>query len=125
MDIQELKPVMDMITEVKNDLIKKIDEVHTDVVETRDQAKKTNGRVTELEKIHIRDEAEKNARVIACGLKFSELTPSIPTIKVLNYITNKPLRSIVIFIGFIIAIQTLIMEAIDRQWFEYLIKLFM
>jgi len=61
MDIQELKPVMDMITEVKNDLIKKIDEVHTDVVETRDQAKKTNGRVTELEKTHIRDEAEKNA----------------------------------------------------------------
>lgn len=124
MDFSELKPIIDLMTQQEERLIKKIDEVHADVVETRDQAKKTNGRVTELEKANIKNDAEKNARVLACGLKFSELTPTTPTIKFLNYITNKPLRSIVIFIGFMIAVQTLIIEALDRQWFDYLIKLF-
>ena len=112
------------MTQQEERLIKKIDEVHADVVETRDQAKKTNGRVTELEKVHIKDEAEKNARVTACGLKFSELTPTSPTIKLLNYLTNKPLRSLGIFIGLMIIIQTIILEAIERNWLDYLIKLF-
>lgn len=121
MDISELKPIIDLLTQQEERFIKKIDEVHTDVVETRDQAKLTNGRVTKAEKdIIILQSDLKNACKEYTG-KFHNLDPTISTVKFLNYITKKPKFSILIFMGIIIVIQTLVLKASDNNWLKILI----
>lgn len=56
MDINELQPIFDLLTSQEERLVRKINEVHEDVKLTKDQAFKTNGRVTQLEKNEIKNE---------------------------------------------------------------------
>lgn len=123
MDINELKPIIDLLTAQEERFIKKIEEVHTDVVETRDQARVTNGRVTKAEKDIIVLQSDLKSVCKEYTNKFNNLDPTLSTVKFLNYITKKPKFSIALFITVIVIIQTLVLEANDNNWLKSLIDL--
>ena len=122
MDIKELQPIIDLMNMQEERLVRKIDEVHGDVVTTRDQAIKTNGRVTEAEKDIIQLKNASESRKLDCGKKLADLTPTIQTVRTINLITKKPKVSISIFIGVLICIQTLIYQAVENNWIREIIN---
>jgi peptidoglycan hydrolase CwlO-like protein len=123
MDIHELQPIIDLITLQEERLAKKIDEVHDDVKETRDQAKKTNGRVTQAEKDILLLQTQFESKREECKKKFDSIDPTISTVKFINFLTNKPKFSIVLFIGTIVIIQTIVLEATQNNWLKSFIDL--
>ena len=50
MDLNEFGPILTLMAQQEERFIQKMNEIHNDVIETKSQATKTNGRVTELEK---------------------------------------------------------------------------
>lgn len=122
MDIKELQPIIDLMNLQEERLVRKIDEVHGDVVTTRDQAIKTNGRVTQAEKDILQLKNDSESRKLDCGKKLADLTPTIQTVRTINLITKKPKVSVSIFIGVLICIQTLIYQAVENNWIREIIN---
>lgn len=122
MDIKDLQPIIDLMNQQEERLVKKIDEVHDDVLETKKQATLTNGRLRTAEKDIIEIRSDLKIRQATCFARLEGLTPSIPTIKAINYISKRPRLLLFAFIAGIIVIQGLVMEALNNNWIGHLLN---
>jgi len=129
MDYTELydyvKELKDDIKDVKAD-IKDVKEdvkgVKLDVKNTYDEVKKTNGRLREAEGEIIRIDGILEARAITCGEQLKNLTPVIPTMKFLNWVSHNPKLFLFVFIGVILGLEVLVQEAVKNEWIGQLLS---
>lgn len=115
MDLNDLKPVIDLMTQQEERLSKKIDEVHATVKEQNSRIRKN-----EVALGSVQTNCALRTKLTDEVLK--DLKPSIKTTKFINAVTKHPKTSIFIILGGIIGIQSLVMVAIEHQWIGELIK---
>lgn len=111
------KELYDYVKELKLD----IKEVKSDTKGTYEEVKKINGRLRKVEGDIIRVDGVVEARGITCAKKLEDLVPSIPLMRHLNAFSKSPKIFLLLFIGFIIGVQTLILEAVQNNWLSQLL----
>lgn len=128
MDIQDLKPIIELMTLQEERLSKKISEVHDDVKETRDQAKQTNGRIQQAEKDIIKLQGAIEGRKEFCAenqirlnKKFDEIVGSGVIIKHLSTFSKSPKLFLFGFVGFVVVVQIIVLEAVEKNWVAQLL----
>jgi len=122
MDYQEL---YDYVKELKGDIkdVKEdVKDVKLDIKNTFDEVKKINGRLRKAEGDVIRIDGIIESRGITCAKKLEELMPSIPVMKHITAFSKRPKIFLLLFVGFIIGIQTLVLEAVQNNWIGELFK---
>lgn len=129
MDYEELytyvKELKDDIKDVKNDIKDVKDDVKDlkeDIKNTYEEVKKTNGRLRKAEGDIIHVQGVLDSREITCGQQLRTLTPVIPTMKFLNWVSNNPKLFLLGFIAVILGLQVLVQEAVQNQWIGQLLN---
>lgn len=113
-----VKGLKDDIKDVKAD----VKDVKVDIRNTFDEVKKINGRLRKVEGEIIRIDGVVEARGITCAKKLDDLTPSIPIMKQINVFFEKPKLFLLLFVMFIVIVQTVVFEAVQNNWIGELLK---
>ena len=120
--LEELKPIIDLMTLQEERLVKKIDGIHVEVKEANNELKKINGSTminkSEIEKIKSTCEVRGNS----CLKKLNDLTVSINVIKWANIIMKRPKLLLLFFILTIFIVQIITLEAVEKRWIGELLK---
>lgn len=113
-DIRDVKAdVKDVKNDVK-DVKAQVDEVYDEVIKINYRLKETEGRV------HLMKE-ETILRKTECGRRMDSLTPNAPLLRYLNSFAKNPKFTLLAIIAFIVVVQTIILHAIDNNWFMKII----
>lgn len=123
MTLEDLKPVLDMLTLQEERLVRKIDEVHDDVRETKKDLKALNGSVR-TNKDNIADiKANCSLRTATCGRTIDNLENALPAIRTVSKMFKKPKTYVVGALLVIVGIQILVMESIEHGWITKILEL--
>lgn len=122
MDMKDLQPIIDLMTQQEERFVTKMNEVHADVKLTKAQATATNGKVAEQEQKIFQLQQEAKTREQTCGVRLKNLEPNIATVKAINYVTNKPKTVLFMFVVVVMLIQVVVTEAIENNWLSDLIN---
>jgi hypothetical protein len=109
--IAMLQPIVTLMAQQEERLSKKIDTVHADV-------KRINGSVAQAHKDIADQKHECSLRGIQCAKTLENVKGANWVIERLSEMSKRPKTAVVIFVLFIIGIQTLVLESIKNNWLE-------
>jgi septal ring factor EnvC (AmiA/AmiB activator) len=120
--MSEFKEVITLLTLQEERLVNKINEVHTDVRETRDDVKKINGRLRKAEQDISGVKATCGERRDYINEKLAEVKPAASVSKVIQWVQKHPKITILLSLMVLVAIQTTVMMAVEHEWIGKLIE---
>ena len=120
--MSEFKEVITLLTLQEERLVNKINEVHTDVRETRDDVKKINGRLRKAEQDISGVKATCGERRDYINEKLAEVKPVASVSKVIQWVQKHPKITILLSLMVLVAIQTTVMVAVEHEWIGKLIE---
>jgi septal ring factor EnvC (AmiA/AmiB activator) len=120
--MSEFKEVITLLTLQEERLVNKINEVHTDVRETRDDVKKINGRLRKAEQDISGVKATCGERRDYINEKLAEVKPAASVSKVIQWVQKHPKITILLSLMVLVAIQTTVMMAVEHAWIGKLIE---
>ena len=109
--MERLKPLIDMLNNQEERIVRKIDDVHGDVKRINGRLRRNEGKVIRLE-----DEVDD------INEKLDDIKPAVSSLRNAQYIFKHPFKCAVIAVGSIIVIQLVIQNAIEQQWLHKLIS---
>jgi len=120
--MSEFKEVITLLTLQEERLVNKINEVHTDVRETRDDVRKINGRLRQAEQDIASVKATCGERRDYINEKLAEVKPVASVSKVIQWVQKHPKITILLSLMVLVAIQTTVMVAVEHEWIGKLIE---
>jgi hypothetical protein len=130
MELQDLEPIITLITEQENRLVRKIDEVHEDVLITNSVIRDQNGRLRTVEVAQAKSITGCAAKHKVIDEKFvtvkttyeNKVKPNMKASKFLLVISKNPKLSLALFLFVILSSQTVVMAAFQNQWIGTIFK---
>ena len=120
--MSEFKEVITLLTLQEERLVSKINDVHSDVKETRDDVKKINGRLRQAEQDISSVKATCGERRDYINEKLAEVKPAASVSKVIQWVQKHPKITILLSLMVLVAIQTTVMMAVEHEWIGKLIE---
>jgi len=137
--IEELKPVIDLISQQEERLCHKIDEAKEATLEhidlnlksvtremggIRRELKSHNGRLTKVEERQIAQVSICQERKLTCGTAMDKMIVATDVTLFIGWIKRNWKLSIILSIFIIILLQALVMEGVEHKWIGTLISFF-
>ena len=123
MNIQDLKPILDLMTIQHEDVHQKFNTLHDEISKTNKHMKELNGSIRENQN-KIKDlQLESDLRGKTCGAVSKSIQESVPTLKRLANIIEHPKKPIIGLFVSIIIVQIIVMEAVAHGWLTRIIEL--
>lgn len=99
-------------------MLEKIEELHDDIIETRDEFKAMNGSLRATKEKVLVMESNCGAREKTCAAAVENAKSTKNVVAFINEISRRPRMYLVAFLGLLIVSQTVVLKAVTGNWLD-------